>query len=133
LRPRPSVWLERYIHARLIYDEAKLRELIAVGIKYDGDGIIRSMIPEGTDEAPYSTFGRHASVRLITPRGAVALGARLSPNAHGQAYVIGYDIAAGVWRLLHPITEDGPPSRDVKGDPVIKMRRDVAALRRYGY
>jgi hypothetical protein len=128
---RPSEWLRVYIHPLYIYRENKLLEMAAVGIKYD-DGMLTSLIPDGTESAPYSTMSRHASVRRLTPREVVALGATLPMGAHEKYCVIGHDVVAAVWHLLHPILESGPPSDRVE-DNVEKMRRDLAALQRYGY
>lgn len=128
---RPSEWLGLKVHPLVIYRENKLLEMAVLGIKYE-DGLFTSKIPMGTKDAPYSTFGRHASLRMYTPRQIIALGGTLPSGAHESRYVIGHDVVTAVWHLLHPILEAGPPS-DYTTDNVEKMQLDLAALRRYGY
>jgi hypothetical protein len=123
----PSEWL-RDVNAHYLYREDRLKRLAVCDIGYEG-GILTSHIWSGT----YPTYGRLASVNLITPRQAVSMyKARLKADEEGML-VLGCDIAAALWDLLHPITMSGPPSRWEKRDLIEKMRLDVDAIRRFGY
>jgi hypothetical protein len=112
-----------------LYRETALASLRACGIAYSNE-MFTSLIDY---DRPYTTYGRLASIELMTPRQAVALGAVLKNDGRREEpLVYGWQIAAALWGLLHDIRDDGPPSKyttDI-GD---KFQRDVAALRRYGY
>ena len=126
---RPSDWLTP-VEANRLYKESVLEKLEACHIRYR-DGMLFSRILTGTPQAPYPTLGRIASVPLISPREAVSQGATLHPDMEDQL-VYGYQLGAALWRLLHPITVDGPPSLWTE-DIEAKLRRDTASLRSYGY
>lgn len=129
---RPSEWLES-LEYDSIYRETKISELSDVGIEYDVEsGILTSNIDYGT----YSPLGRLATVERMTPREAVVeatkLGMTFRANDDGFHLVFGHQIITAVWRLLHDIRDDGPPSRLLR-NPVDKAKVDLDALRRYGY
>lgn len=135
---KPSEWLRRLEPASL-YAETKLAELERYGIKYD-DGQVMSAIRAGH---PYSTYGRLASVALVTPTQAIQKGRMMglnlskvgNDNRHEDPsirFVFGFDIATAVWMVVHDITTETPPSKLVR-DPSLKADLDIEAIERYGY
>lgn len=127
---KPTEWLKS-VDATSLYRESTLLKLRSCSIRYDG-GILTSCLQEGTEKSPYSTYGRIASVNLTTVGEERTKGANVAGD-DDDVIVYGYEIAAALWRLLRPITVEGPPSDWIKYDLQNKLRRDVASLQRYGY
>jgi hypothetical protein len=125
---RPSDWLWENIEPTTLYLEQALERLRVCEIGY-ADGMLTSHMMVGF---PYPTFGRLAEVHFMTPREAVSLQAWLKPQVSESRMVAGYEIAAAIWRLVHPILEEGPPSLWVD-DLEAKYKRDLGAIRSYGY
>ena len=126
-RVKPSDWLMS-CKPDYLYRESRLEKLEMCDIGY-ADGMLTSHMQY---DRPYITFGRMASVDLLTPREAIAQGARLKRDGREEPLVWGWAISESLWRLLHPLIESGPPSLYVE-DTTSKMLRNHAALVRFGY
>lgn len=129
----PSEWLSS-LKANSVYREARLYDLPDVGIKYD-EGMLTSLLTKGTRQCPYSTYGRIASVNLLTAEEVLRRSTSIKEWMldEDMAYFEGHEAAAAVWRLLHPVQASGPPSSWVNESLEEKMRRDLYSLRGYGY
>lgn len=118
-----------------LYAPEVLDELQRFGIFHDG-GVLTS---RRTDERPYPSFGRCASVRLMTKRqltqAALKLGRRLDIDDPQSDVLLapGYEIVTACWRLLRPVVEGAAPPSALGKTAEEKALFDLIALRRYGY
>jgi hypothetical protein len=105
------------------------------GIVFDADiGLFTSRIAW---DLPYTTYGRHASLKLFTERELIAELAKYDMNPqfiqhHAEDLVLGFHVMRAIWVLLHPITVVGPPSEYFR-TPDEKAQADLEAIKRYGY
>jgi hypothetical protein len=129
---KPSEWLAG-LGPFDFYPESKLEQLRPYGIAYAG-GILTSRMEVGF---PYSTYGRLASVPVMSEREFMRLCYQMGLNPTFEMkgdflLVFGFQVVTSVWSLVRPITIELPPSA-LYQRPDEKAQKDLEAIRRYGY